>query len=349
MKLIKIILIVFAIKNIVFCNVGSASYQKLGMDARSIAMGRSATGISRGSNAVFWNPANLCKLTENVPGIDMFVTNMSNKNYDIGFMTSAFSMQWEKFGLGLGFMNYSVGEIESYDRDMNFTGNFDNTERSIFFGFGSKIPYVMNYGLSLVYYSQGYSGSITSEVSNGLGIIGGISFFPFNKYKNLSISMSYNSGALSNTDTIAGFNTDMRSLTSAGFAWKIIDRDASFFNKLLITSEVEQETDFPLKLKFGSEVFLANLNGYKFIVRAGMDDFNLETREDNINSSDNKYGASIIDQNTLRKLNLKTTFGFGLEFPTIRIFRSYSKVKFDYAYVNEAFRDLHFFTIGLSY
>lgn len=319
--------------------VGSAAYQKLGMDARIIAMGRTGSVASRGAEAVFWNPAHLC-IRKSRRRFDVILSYMSENNYDIEFITSGIAWQAEYLGLGVGLMHYRVGDIHHYDENMNYFGTFSNIENSGFFSMAFKIPYVMNIGITIQHMSQKYT--YDSDRYNTFGIRGGIAV-PFYKYPQLTLSMSYNNRSFERVDQNNLIRNEVtRPAVASGIQWHMQEKDRTFLKQVIICSEIEQEKQFPLKLKFGTEVYTVNVQEFKLYLRFGLDDIDIETRATDGLETD-------LTLNELILLNMKKTFGFGITFPSLNVFGNRIHYKFEYAYVSEAFRDLHFITIGSTF
>lgn len=323
--------------------IGSASYQKLGMGARSIAMGRAVIANSLSSTSVFYNPANLCgPANEHNPGhFNGLSTYMANPSYDINYLTSAFSLRYPSFGFGIGVMRYGVNKIPHYDKNMDYLGDFTNMERSVLIGLATRIPYILRFGVSFIYMDQGFNGAYSSKLDRGYGLKAGITFHPFYFYRNITIGASFNSRNMNSNS-----NNTVRQATTAGFSWKLFNRSGHYFKNITVTTEAQQEEIFPLKLKFGMEIYALHINNLKMYLRAGLDDFDMETRKDKFSIKNNDSHA--ITKSELQELNSKITFGIGLQFASINLFNSTLPLTLDYALVNEAYRELHFFTISIG-
>ena len=240
------------ILSVVFCEqviagIGSAAYQKLGMDARANGMGRTMLGFNSDASALFWNPANLCRYSsDDKQWFHGFISQMSQKEYDIDYISGAFVFRGKKFGFGVGIMNYRVADISVYDKYMNYNGSFDNVENTYFIGIASKIPYIMNFGVTLQYLDQQFKtqSTYTSEIGyndnldQSVGVRAGISFFPFYKYEHLMVSLAFNNASFSLIDQIEADTT--RPTTTAGVAWKMPRRNSIYLNNLLVAIEIEQ-------------------------------------------------------------------------------------------------------------
>ncbi|MBU4446817.1 hypothetical protein KJ656_17330 [bacterium] len=347
-RIFPLILVVFICEQLL-AGIGSAAYQKLGMDARANGMGRTLLGFNSDASALFWNPANLCRYSsDDDQWFHGFISQMSQKEYDIDYISGGFVFRGEKFGFGAGIMNYRVADISVYDKFMNYNGNFDNVENTFFIGLASKIPYIMNFGVTFQYLDQqfktqtSYSSEIgyNNKLDQSIGIRAGISVFPLYKYEHLVISMAFNNASFPMMNQTEADTT--RPTTTAGIAWKMPKRSSIYLNNLLIAMEVEQEYHFPIKLKMGTEISVINLKGFDLLLRAGLDDIVLESRS-------NLLSVIVKDDITtteLRQYNLKKTIGFGLVIPVAGSSNNPINIRFDYAYVIEKFRTLNFISLG---
>jgi len=338
MKIQLIILCILLVISDLIASVGSASYQKLGMDARGIAMGRTASCISNGASALFWNPANLCiHSSSSQEKFDLMFSLMKYPNFDIEYLTSAVAFRRDKFGAGIGYIQYGVENIPQYDNDMNYLGNFHDVERSLLLGFAFKVPYIMKVGVALQGLTQGfnYENTLKSEFEYSLGVRAGIILFPIYKYDRLLLSVVFNNRSFGSKD-------EMRPTTTAGCSWSSNESKRLYLKNIHVITEIEQQKTFPIKLKFGSEIFVADIDNFKLFIRVGIDDIIIETRSTLIRKDAKKY----INLNELIRLNKKSTCGFGLEMPPIKIIDKNIHVRFDYAFVNEAYRALNFITVG---
>lgn len=339
-RVIKIFIVHIILLNILDAGIGSAAYQKLGMDARGIAMGRAVIANSFDASAVFWNPANLIRL-DHFPGnaTDMMVSHMSNTEYDIQYITAAIAKRWSRFGIGIGLMSYGVDEIECYDEQMNYQGDFTDLERSIFGSMAFHIPYVMNVGFTAQYLTQGFSGVHESQYQ-ALGLKSGITA-PLVFYPQIIFSLAYNNRSFDLGTAIDSEYDKMRSTAAIGIGWYSREFERSYISRWLLTTELEQETQFPLKVKLGAEVYIIQISGFDLMLRVGLDDLDIETRSRDFDGTD-------IGLDEFWRLNLKRTFGFGINMPKVRFWESNYRVRIDYAFVDEAYRSMHFFTIGFS-
>ena len=146
----KIVLILFFMLNWFGAkageNAGSAgSYLRMGLGARSLAMGN--TGIASGVNAysAFYNPALFGLIEGKLVGL-----SYSFMSLDRRFNYISFSMQVPPgAGFSVGWIESGVGDIKSYDIIGNETGEINHSANAVYFSFGRKFSEKLAIGLSL--------------------------------------------------------------------------------------------------------------------------------------------------------------------------------------------------------
>jgi hypothetical protein len=91
-----------------------ASFLKIGVGAREVALGTAVTGQIGDANLMFYNPASI--VLKNEMGQASF--NYNKWIADLGHNSAAITYNWEGVGtLGLGFLSFGVSDIEA-DRDV---------------------------------------------------------------------------------------------------------------------------------------------------------------------------------------------------------------------------------------
>jgi len=314
--------------------VGGAAYLKLGMDSRGIALGRAYTAYASGASAIYWNPAGL--LVPEIYGkrFDVLVMNQLNSQWDESYFTSAFAWRRKRFALGLGYMSFKVDDIPEYDNSMNYLGDFNNVEWTGLLGMAFDFPGLFSVGVTAFYLTHEYrfiqNADSTGFPINGFGINLGLRFNPFVQYDRLKVGV-----LLSDQKAIQGQDTTSL-LLNVGFKWDVWRTSAPFLGSVVLLTDFEQERDFPVKLKFGTEIQLVNLGTSEFFIRGGIDDVILEMREvvDDLD----------VSRSQIIRLNKKYTVGFGVH---QRLFSNKTSLIIDYAWVKETFRTLHFITIKI--
>jgi len=332
----RLIILFSLLLPMVFGQVGGSPYLKLGMDARGISMGRSITSLANGPSAVYWNPAGL--YTSRKLEFGILTTNLIDSSpWNQDYQTIAVSVSWWRIGIGFGTLRYGVSQIPEYDYQMNYLGDFDDHELTGIISFAMDFPGLMTVGVSGIYSQQQYVGLTQWDKSleSGAGLNFGLQFYPLTTKKNIRLGMLINNrnsvGAIDSTSLF----------THVGMEWKINHLfSQNFLNSMTLVIGFEQEHNFPLKLNGGAEISIANLPSSHLLGRIGFDDLVLEMRS--LDTSLKTHESELSNQ--IRRLNLKYTFGIGLEqaIPgTKRV-----KVRMDYALVRETFRFIHFFTLG---
>ncbi len=354
--------IVFKIYNIVFAlvvcwnfafsaggEVSGAAYLKLGMDAKGIALGRAYTAISSGASSIYWNPAGLLNPEVGYCKFDMQTTYKTKTDWDDSYITTALAWRTKRLALGIGYIHYGVTDIPEYDGDMNYYGDFNNIEEAGLIGVAFDFPGLFQIGITNIILTQTYSGLNRFETDGSLrygwGINMGLKFKPVINYERFEIGIMLNDKKISGLRDIKNIFSDnsdeVRETTSlfmnVGLKWVFWQRPADiYFNSITLLSDAEQEEDFPIKLKIGTEVQVINLRSTNLFIRGGIDDWILEIRDLA------KYPtASRKDlKNQIIRLNRKFTLGIGLQYEWLIV---------DYAWVKESFRNLHFVTMKLAF
>ena len=131
MRYIKSLSIIFALIFFSYANVqaffskddiGSttAQFLKLGIGAQSAGMGNAVTTIFNGTDAIYWNPANL-------NFIDRKEFSFSHTIWfeDVNYEWLAFALPTQYFGVfGFAFQYVSYGTIDKIDNEQNSDGSF---------------------------------------------------------------------------------------------------------------------------------------------------------------------------------------------------------------------------------
>lgn len=317
---IKIILPVFILGFILtsdaFAGVGAASYLNIPVGARAAAMGGASVAIVNDAGAVYWNPARLgvCKrltLTSSV---------LSNKRGDNGIYGDikcdhhflSIAVPLGSLGtIGLGFKNFTIGDIEIRNEDGEQEGFFSNNEYALFLAYGLQVvPDRMSIGLSYKYLRQKFT--LTGDPTAwGQGISIGLSYQ----------AMQYIRLALRADDDILmkwenGHEDQVLFKGVAGCALTL------FQNHLIMTFDLEQMTDRPLKAHYGSEFsyvpgFLRGAGQIEvsgLAVRAGLDDMFLEDLETGVEFQ--------------KQTNITYGFGIGILIDNVTLDINYSRGDF---------------------
>ena len=319
--------------------VSSSAYLKLGMDARGIAVGRAYTALASGAAAIYWNPAGILMADPNEQPFDFNLTNMLNSPWDVNYLTGSFAWRRTRVGLATGYIRYQVADIPEYNDAMDYLGNFQNVEQAGLIGFALDFPGLFSVGMTGYYLTQEYQYLTGSTPIQGWGLNLGLKMYPLLQYKQLEMGILLHD----NKTLKAPSNPDYQDTTSlifnAGLKWIAWQSDAPYFGSVTLLGDFEQEKNYPIKLKFGTEVLLADFKTTTLYLRGGIDDLILRIRP--LDSHLTESTDALKDQIT--RLNRKFTLGIGLQHQLYR-----TQIIVDYAWVKETFRELHFLTIKFS-
>ncbi|MFC2061036.1 PorV/PorQ family protein [Elusimicrobiota bacterium] len=133
---------------------GAASYLDLGVGAKAAAMGNAYVSIADDPTAVYWNAACLPYLKSHQVALMSSISNIGRKFNYVGYvfgLENQFSLFNRKKGIGIGWINYGVDDIQGRDTYGNCTKKFSDSENTFIISYGQE--FVENYcvGLGLKY------------------------------------------------------------------------------------------------------------------------------------------------------------------------------------------------------
>jgi len=317
--------------------VSGAAYLKLGMDSRGIAVGRAITASAQGAAAIYWNPAGILNGKNR---FDFKMTGLMNKSpWDQEYSTISMSYKWRRLALGGGYINYGVYDIPEYDENMGYHGDFNNHEGAGLVTLAIDFPGLVKFGITGFYLMQNYSSLVNADSlptdRSGYGYNLGLLFNPILHYDRLVIGLLLNDNKLYTTGDASSLITDL------GVRWTAWESKEYYFNNVDLLLDFEQERNYPIKLKLGTDIQAINYRGYRLFLRLGVDDLILEMRP--LSDSLAAHSPELEDQIVI--LNRKFMLGFGLQYKT---FASANIFSIDYAFVRERYRVLHFLSVGIS-
>jgi len=121
----------------------AANFLKIGIGARSVAMGGAFTALADDDSALYWNPAGLAQLG----GRELSTMyNMHFQEIKQGYLSLAFPLSKGTVGLGVNYVD--MGEIEGRDEYGNPTGNFGASDIQSLLGYANKISPKLMLGIS---------------------------------------------------------------------------------------------------------------------------------------------------------------------------------------------------------
>ena len=259
MKYIKSLFITFALIFFSFANaqaflssddIGSttAQFLKLGIGAKSAGMGNAVTSINNGTDAIYWNPANLNY-------IDKKELSFSHTIWfeDVNYEWLSFVLPTEEYGVfGFGLQYVSYGSIDRVDNTNTSDGSFSPLDMALYLSYANTYEQ-FDFGLNLKY--------IYSKIEESAYAI---AFDLGAKYKLDNNKTSF--GA-----TITNFGTDMkfnRETESLPFLFKV---GASHYilDKWLVALDLNFPKDNEFYFNFGTQYGIEIAENLNFDFRAG--------------------------------------------------------------------------------
>jgi hypothetical protein len=311
----------------------SAAFTKLGVSSREIAMGRCGVSTASNASAVYWNPANMLQFDQEKHTLGLISSGLGQSAWDAMYGSVFTGYAFRKFAIGAGALYYQVNEIEAWDDQMNYLGNFNNMEIAGLGAMAIRLSNVINIGATVWGHQQSFSNDL-EDPRLAIGGQAGLSYYPFPKARSVKFSLNLidERGFFSVTDS-----SEM--IFSPGISGIIpAPGRRTFLGKSALAIELEQRRHTPLQLKFGIENEWRPALGISLFTRLGMDDIVLEYA--NWGLDKNAWGVESISQDDYAKIQRKYTFGFGIKYQPLRL-------GFDYAVVLEHYRTLHFFSLNL--
>jgi len=219
------------------------NFLKIGVGARPMAMGDAAISTISSAEALYWNPAGLSRIEENVSisfsTMDWFIDSRNS------YVAAAYKLgDVGTFGVDIQYLDYgTIEETTVYDQDG--TGRFlSASDMSIGLGYAKKLTDRFAFGVKLKYINETLADVNGSAYAIDLGAVFQTSFFN----NNLRLAAS-----LSNFGTKLKFTGKDLSVT-----YNVPDNPS---NKQIAADLSTIEWDIPLLLRFGiSNYFIDNEN-----------------------------------------------------------------------------------------
>ncbi len=121
----------------------TASFLKIGVGARAVAMGEAFTAVASDETSLYWNPAGLTQLkTKEISA----TYNSWFEEIKQGYLSLTFPSSRGTWGLGINYVN--MGKLEGRDEYGNPTGDFTASDTHIFIGYARKLK-KSSWGLTL--------------------------------------------------------------------------------------------------------------------------------------------------------------------------------------------------------
>lgn len=157
---ISILLFVIVLTNISFAGKYAADFLRIGVGARSAAMGNAYSALANDASAFYWNPAglpNAGRLAFQIDHVPMFdglaQYNAANATLTLR-QNSAVSVAWIRLGVddipryaplaGTRMERLTTGQYRSTGQSL---GSFSDAEDALFLSFGKKVKFDLGLGL----------------------------------------------------------------------------------------------------------------------------------------------------------------------------------------------------------
>ncbi len=228
----------------------AAQFLKLGIGAKNAAMGNASVSNLCGSDAVYWNPANLA-------AIEQKTVSFSHTAWfeDINYEWVSFAVPFEKNGTVAVALQYvSYGTIDRINSHAEREGSFSPADTALYLSYARSYGN-LQFGANLKY--------INCKIENSA------SAFAFDLGTNFDLSDGKTSvaAAVSNIGTNIKFNNESEKLPvllKTGISSYVTD-------KLLVAFDLNFPNDNNLYFNAGGEYLFSLSSQTDFFLRAGYD------------------------------------------------------------------------------
>ena len=259
MKHIKSLVITFIIVLFSFINayaflsrddIGSttAQFLKLGIGAKSAAMGNAVTSVNNGTDAIYWNPANLNYIDKKELSFSHTIW-FEDVNYEwLSFVLP--TTEYGVFGLGLQYVSY--GSIDKVDNTNTSDGSFSPLDMALYLSYANSYDR-LNFGLNLKYiYSK------IEESASAIALDLGATY----KFYNDKTSIG---AAITNLGTSMKFNKESEDLP---LLFKI-GASHYLFDEWLVSLDLNFPKDNEFYFNLGTQYSIEVADDLNFALRAG--------------------------------------------------------------------------------
>ena len=259
MRYIKSLSIIFALIFFSYANVqaffskddiGSttAQFLKLGIGAQSAGMGNAVTTIFNGTDAIYWNPANL-------NFIDRKEFSFSHTIWfeDVNYEWLAFALPTQYFGIfGFAFQYVSYGTIDKIDNEQNSDGSFSPLDMALYLSYANSYK-DFNFGINLKY--------IYSKIEQSASAV---AFDVGTTYK-LNNNKTFVGATITNFGTKMKFDKEAESLP---FLFKV-GGSHYILDNLIVSLDLNFPQDNEVYIDFGTQYAIEIADNLNFALRAG--------------------------------------------------------------------------------
>ena len=304
----------------------AASFLKIGVGARAIALGGAFVAVADDASAGYWNPAGLSQL----PG---FVISLADRMPVLDTDYAGISLAspiWGLGFLGLNVIYYNCDDVPIYDTHGVNKGTLEDREAALILSYAYRLNQ-LSLGINTKYVYQDIWDQYISAESHGIGVDLSVLY---EIYRSLTVGAVFHSNYKMTSDTDDSLSGESPLNIRAGIHYQTdMNRD----NSLGFMMDFDQTRSYPLKLHLGAELVLYDA----FALRAGLDDLYVETRDADIGYVD------------LLKRNYKPTFGLGIKWKMGQRGTSpddrQSALIFDYALSIERLGVRNFFSLAYQF
>lgn len=162
MKIIKLIISVWALAAILACIFGNvsiaseygsttASFLKIGVGSKAMGMGGAFTSIADDPSAIYWNPAGLRQIENRQLQFSHYDWYQDVKIENLYFVASTKSLS---YGVGITYLDF--GDFQSYDVDGNAGDNMSFYNLALSFSIAGSFNEKYSVGISAKYIEQSF-------------------------------------------------------------------------------------------------------------------------------------------------------------------------------------------------
>ena len=275
----------------------SGAYLRLGAGVRALGTGGAFVALANDATAGYWNPAGLGQLTEPQIG-GMYSVLSFGRQYN--YATAAYPLGY--YGtIGVSWLNYRLGDIETRNQFGAVTGKISNDETALLFSYGNQVLEKLAVGGSAKLLLHNLAGSSAS----GFGFDVGAQFMPWDflavgvSVQNINAKVTWNT--LRKTQETYPLNS----------RFGVNVKPFAFMNLLADYELVDRQKSG--KLHAGMEILLSNSLGF----RAGNDDGVITAGASlmrlNVGSSaleiDYGFANDHLEQNSAHRVSFLLKFG----------------------------------------
>ena len=261
MKNIKSLLIIFLILIFSFVNVyaffskddvgtTTAQFLKLGIGARSAALGNAVASVYTATDSIYWNPSNLGYM-------DRKELSFSHTIWfeDISYQWLAFALPTEKYGVfGAAVQYVSYGSMDRIDNTNVHYGSFSPIDMALYLSYANNYKKVY-YGASLKY--------IYSKIENSASAVAA----DFGVNYDLNNNRTSVGAALTNVGTKMKFNKEEENLPM------LFKSGISHFITYdwMVSFDLNFPRDNEIYFNLGTEYYIEIAKSAELALRAGYD------------------------------------------------------------------------------